>query len=332
MKKSPSTYRVPNEYAREYLSRNEGLTITPSTANTYDGQLTLFVTFLNHRTTSVIDAEFTDVLGFVESCVRQGNRKNTISGKLSTISELYKYIRLRTDVGDELSLEPLRLEEIDLDQYNTPEPIEREALSKEEIRRLFDAFDSYRNRLIAVVGVETGMRNSDLRTLRMKDINEDTVHVFDPKNSKPYEVPISEELSFELDFWIQNHRGGFAAAPDSEFVFPSQQGAKLEHNESLNTIIKGAAEDAGIQDVIGKSRLTPAQKDLYETEKDYREYHRVTVHTLRHSFITLLQDAGVSLPYRQLVANHSSPETTQGYSHGDNRVFDSVRDQFDPPR
>ncbi len=326
------SFRVPNEFAQDYLSTNAGISLKPATVTTYDSQLTEYTTFLNGRETTVISAEFTDVVEFIEECVRRGNRKSTISGKLSTIAELYRYIRLRTDAGDELHLDPLRFREIDLERYNVPQRIEREGLSKEEIRRLFDAFESYRNRLMAIVGVETGLRNSDIRGLRVQDVESDQIHVHDPKNSKPYDVPISDQLSFEFDTWFKHHRPGFAAASDSEYVFPSHQGEKLTQNSSLNEVIKQAAERAGIQDVIGQSSLSESQQEVLGTEKEYCEWSRVTVHTLRHSYITLLSESGVSLPYRQLVANHADASTTLGYSGGADNVFDEVRDSYDPPR
>jgi integrase/recombinase XerD len=329
---STRDFRVPNEFAQEYLSVNAGISLKPSTVSTYDSHLSEYTMFLSDREVTVISAEFTDVLEFIEECVRRGNRRSTISGKLTVISELYRYIRLRTDAGDELDLDPLRLREIDLDQYNVPERIEREALSEEEIRRLFDAFQSYRNRLMAIVGVETGLRNSDIRNLRMQDIGENQIHVHDPKNSKPYDIPISDQLGFEFDVWFERHRPGFAAASDSEYVFPSRHGEKLTRNGSLNTIIKTAAERAGIQDVIGQSRLSESQQEALNTDKEYCEWKRVTVHTLRHSYITLLSESGVSLPYRQLVANHSDASTTLRYSHADGRAFDEIRDSYDPPR
>jgi len=77
----------------------------------------------------------------------QGNRQPTIEGKLTTIKELYRFIRLRTEYGDQLALDPIELDSITPDKYNTPAKIEREALTREEVRRLFDAMDNYRNRL-----------------------------------------------------------------------------------------------------------------------------------------------------------------------------------------
>ncbi|NHX37276.1 MULTISPECIES: tyrosine-type recombinase/integrase [Halolamina] len=324
------SYRVADEYAREYLSRNEGVTLASSSVETYDGHLTEYVSFLDQRDRTVVNAEFQDVLDYLDWCVRRGNRKSTLSSKLATIGELYRYIRLRTDVGDELGLDPIRFQEIDLNQFNTPPPIERDALSRDEIRRLFDAFDSFRNRLMAIVGVETGLRNSDIRNLRLEDIDENTIHVRNPKNSKPYDVPISNELAFEIQHWNRHHRPGYSAAAESPYLFPSQCGERLEANGSLNSIIRTAAERAGIQEVIGESQVRKQEGDGKEVE--CREWHRVTVHTLRHSFVTLLKDAGVNLNYRMLVANHADSDTTRGYTHGENEAFSLIRSRFDPPR
>ncbi|WP_425293279.1 tyrosine-type recombinase/integrase [Halobacterium rubrum] len=321
-------------YARKYLSWCEDVRLANNSVTTYDSHLTAYVVFLHDNELAVLSAEFTDVLDFLESCLRRRNRQSTIEGKLSTLREMYRYIHLRTDAQDKLQLDPLRLRDIDVSRYKTPEPIERDALARGEIRLLFDAFDSYRNRLMAVVVVETGLRNSDLRNLRIPDLDLDEleIHVADPKGAVPYDVPISADLAFELDLWLRQHRGAFKGAGLGEYVFPSQHGAKLESNGSFGRIIKRAAERAGIQETIERSRLPPEQQSEAGTGEEYREWSRVTPHTLRHSYITLLSESGVGLPYRQLVANHRSPETTQGYTHGREGAFETIRSRFDPPR
>jgi len=250
---------------------------------------------------------------------------------LSTVGELYRYAKLEAEDEVELALDPIRFRTIDLSRFNTPPPIEREALSRREIRLLFDEFNSYRDRLMAVVGVETGLRNSDIRGLRLQDINEETLYVHDPKNSTPYDVPISDELRDELQIWIDRHRPGYPST-ESKFVFLSQSGGPLQTNASLNRLVKEAAERAGIQETIGKSELSDTRKEQLKTDQDFIEWSRVTTHTLRHTCISLLQEDGVSLPYRQLVANHANPETTLSYSHGENDVHATVREQYNVPR
>ncbi len=328
-----SEYRVPNEYAQEFLSRNEDVTLESTSIGTYDSVLTQYVKWLNQEDESVLDAEFEMVRQFIEECVSKGNRRSTLASKLVAIAELYRYIRLRTDAGEELTIDPLEFRELDLDEYNTPPPIEREALSRKEIRRLFDEVESYRNRLILVVAIETGARNSDIRCLRVEDVSVDEglIHFRDPKGSRSYDVPISNNLVFELEFWCKHHRGAYTTGQDAGYLFPSQHGGKLESNGSLNRIVTGAADRAEIQETIGYTSLTDTDRERLNTDKERLEWNRVTTHTLRHSYITLLKDSGVGIRYRQLVANHTDPNTTREYTHGREHDFETIRSKYDPP-
>ena len=334
MSNEAPTDRPDNPYVRDYLDTNEDIVLAPSTVRTYRYKLQEYVRFLDDIETTVLEASQEDVVTFIERCVRRGNRESTISGKLAVIGQLYRHIKLRMDVGDELNLEPLELETIDLERYRTPSPIEREALSREELRQLFDAMDSIRNLLLGFTAAETGFRNSDLRELTIEDVDfeELEIHASNPKNGRPYEAPISKDLAFELKQWIDHHRLAYTTASDSPYLFPGEQSAKLETNAGLNTIVKNAAERAGIQEVIGTSEIHPEHQTGAGTEGSVRQWHRVTAHTLRHSYITFLKDSGVPLSYRQLVANHTSPKTTRGYEHGRDDIFDRIRDRFDPPR
>jgi integrase/recombinase XerD len=328
------SYAVPNEYAQRYLAQQAGVTLTQESVDTYESHLRQFVQFLHTRGKSVLEIDFEAIRRFIEWCVRRGNRQSTIEGKVTAIGELYRYIQLRTDASDELVLDPLKFRDVDFTQYNTPPTIEREALSRAELRKLFDAFDSYRNRLMAIVGIETGARNSDIRNLRIENvsISDKEIEIHDPKGGVPYTIPISSDLAFELEMWITRHRPGYVTNSDSPYVFLSQHGGKLEANGSLNAIIREAAERAGIQEIIGKSRINHREVDRCEAEVETREWARVTVHTFRHSYITLLKESGVGIRYRQLMANHANAETTRGYTHGEQEAFHMIRDRYEPPR
>ncbi|WP_336326473.1 tyrosine-type recombinase/integrase [Halovenus sp. HT40] len=327
-------FDLSSPLASAYLDTHAEIRLCLSSVDTYQHHLREFIVYLEGHSVTVLTAELTDIIEYIEWCVERGNRRSTIEGKLTTITEFYKFIHLRTEADEALVLDPLELETIDLSKYNTPPKIQREPLSREEVRRLYDAMDSYRNRLLAVVAVETGLRNSDLRELRMQDVAFDTllIHVRDPKNTKPYDVPISRALGLELEIWCDEYQPAYGGGYESEYLFPGQTAPKLKTNGGLNQIIKSAADDAGIQAVIDESELTPAQQEALNTNQERRQWHRVTVHTLRHSCLTLMKQDGVPLQYRQLVANHTDPSTTQSYSHGQEEEFAAVRDQFEPPR
>lgn len=326
-------YRVPNEHAQTYLACNDELRFEPITIETYDCILNEYVQWLHDRDLAVLNATCDDVRAYIEDCVTRGNRESTLSSKLSVVDNFYRYIHVETDDRDRLSLDPLLLDKIDVSEYNTPPKIQREALTREEIRRLFDAFDSYRNRLMCIVAVETGIRNSDIRNLRLKDIFQDHLHVHDPKGSRPYDVPISDDLHFELDYWRSNVRSGYTYAADSAYVFPSRSSVKLQSNSSLTSVVKQAAEQAGLLNKpLGRSELPDSYVEEHGLSQSYRVWSRVTPHVLRHSYITLLKESDVPITYRMLVSNHRNADTNLTYTHGRNDVVDYIRGTFNPPR
>lgn len=331
---NPDQFSVSNPFVCAYLETRSGRQLTEGSVDTYENHLSQYVAFLGNRGVQLLDAEYTDVIAFVEQCVDNENRQSTIEGKLTSVRELYAFIRLRTDAAKALTLDPIELDQIDISEYNTPPAIVREPLDREELRKLFDAMNSYRNRLLVIVAAETGLRNSDLRNLRVSDVDfeDHEIHVRDPKNAVPYDVPISRDLCKELQIWCGQYRSGYGRGVDQEYLFPSQHGAKLETNSALNNIVTSAAERAGIQKTIATSEVPPEQRDRYDGETEVREWNRVTVHTLRHTCFTLMKEAGIPLQYRQLVANHRDPQTTQQYSHGREEEFSSIREQFNVPR
>lgn len=326
-------YRVPNDYAQAYLARKEDLRVESSTTETYDGILNEFVHWLHDRDIGVLGATCDDVRNYIETCVSRGNRESTLSSKLSVIDNFYRYIYVDEGERHRLSLDPLLLTKIDVSEYNTPPKIQRKALNREEIRRLFDAFGSYRNRLMCIVAVETGGRNSDIRNLRIQDIYSDHIHIHDPKGGRPYDVPISDDLHFEIDYWLSNVRSGYTYAADSPYVFLSRSGVKLQSNSSFNSIVKQAAERAGLLDKpLGRSELPEQYVEAHGLSQSYRVWSRVTPHVLRHSYITLLKESDVPITYRMLVSNHRNAETNLTYTHGGNDVIDYIRGSFNPPR
>lgn len=173
---------------------------------------------------------------------------------------------------------------------------------------------------MTIVGAETGFRNSDIRGIRLRDIDFDVPEVYahDPKYSKPYTVPISEELALELEIWVETGRKAKFGHLDSEYLFPSERGPKIESGNNLTYIVREAAKEAGIQGVLG---TTQYESEYLKEPKVDRTWHQVIPHILRHSFITILEKEGVSLEYRRLLANHSSTETTLDYSHGKKEVL-----------
>jgi len=326
----PSEFDVASKWVRRYLAyrttptfRHE--TLSESSVAIYESRLREWVNFVQDQELTVLSVEFDNFIEFLRYNIHLGRRTNTIIGRVSVTKMLYKHIEVR-EKGVEANISPLELDEIKksaIDEH-TPKELEQDALSKEELSSLFDCLDSTRNRLMAIVAVETGFRNSDIRGIRLIDVdlNEPEISAHDPKYGNPYTVPISEELALELDIWQKRGRPSLLGRTDSKFLFPSQEGGRLETGTSLGIIIKTAAERAGIQDILG---YTEYDAEYLKNNQIKRTWYEVIPHTLRHTFITLLEQEGVSLEYRRLLANHQSVETTRRYSHGKKKILSEVQ-------
>jgi integrase/recombinase XerD len=170
----------------------------------------------------------------------------------------------------------------------------------------------------------TGIRNSDVRSLELSDINhdEELIEISDSKFGDSYKAAMTSELSLQLKQWKNHGRQGLTIEESNEYVFPSKHGGKLETNQSFNTKVKAAAERAEIQDVIGRCRVTGGQQ--YMNSK-YRKVHRVTVHTLRHTFVTMLKKLKVPGDIRALAANHDNLRSLQRYEHYYEEEYDLIR-------
>lgn len=324
----PEQYDIPHALAREWMANRHGLRWCDETVVTYQSYTRTYLSYLRNKGTTLLNATFVDLLAYVEYRVKVGAAKSTITGNRSALKDLYRYLNVRTDADPRI--EPYEFNELNLNEYYYQGGFERKDIKYWEVKRLFRNFKNVRNRLMAYFAVATGVRNSDIRTLRLGDVAYDKllVHIPNPKNGDPYDVPISRELASRLKQWEQTGREGYATAESSPYMFPSRQGERLTQNDSFNKPVMRAAERAGIQETIGTVSVLNS-RDL--RDEQCREIHRVTVHTLRHTCLTMLKKAGAPPEARRKLANHKDIETTEEYTHDDEDKHwrDLIRDLLD---
>jgi len=137
-------------HAIDYLSGEVGATLAESSARGYSSYLRQYVEFLHKNQTTVIKAEFREVKHYFNRLAKLNRAVSTIKSHRSAITNLYKHISIYTDAEANVNWAAIR-EEINPSSYRTPTPIEREPLKKSEIKALYDAMRSFRNRLMIQV-------------------------------------------------------------------------------------------------------------------------------------------------------------------------------------
>ena len=155
-----------------------------------------------------------------------------------------------------------------------------------------------------------GLRIGEALALTSDDIQskEGLIYIRGGKGQKDRRVPLSARVLQELRQYYQRYQ-------PKEYLFEGQQGGKYS-NSSAAQVLKRAVRKAGIR-------------------------KRVTLHTLRHSYLpavlryygrrgaTHLTNNGVNIQYLQEILGHKSPKTTMIYTHLSGKHIRAIRSPLD---
>lgn len=177
-----------------------------------------------------------------------------------------------------------------------PPHIEKKApliLSVEEISLLLDAPDrttmkGARDSAMLELLYATGMRVSELISLRSEDLNLQHGYVICHDRTKERVIPINHSCVKAMENYLDNARDSFISGKDSGVLFMNMQG-KMLSRQGFWKMLKGYALEAGIR------------KDI-------------TPHTLRHSFATHMLQNGADMRSLQEMLGHSDIASTQIYA------------------
>jgi integrase/recombinase XerD len=121
------------------------------------------------------------------------------------------------------------------------------------------------------------------------------------------DVYIREQTHTLWELWREEYRGSYrpASTTDKMFVTHKTSAGKGITGNAVNEAVKQAAENAGIQRVLG-------------VDAAGREHYLITAHLIRHSSIThMANNTGIKLPVISEIAGHDDLTVSQKYIHPD---------------
>lgn len=158
-------------------------------------------------------------------------------------------------------------------------------LSQEECRRLFNTPRLLKHRIILTLIYSAGLRMSELKKLRLEDIDTDRmrIHIRQGKYYKDRYVPLSKLM-------LQGLR---------KYVLAVQPKNYLLNGKRTGSPISTAGVRWAMREAVKKSGIRK---------------HAV-VHTLRHSYATHLLEMGVDIVTIKNLLGHETIQTTMVYLH-----------------
>ncbi len=165
-----------------------------------------------------------------------------------------------------------------------------------------------RNKALLEVLYSTGIRNSELRDLKIQDINfkENQLIIRHGKGDKPRMLPIGQKATNAIEYYLFMARRQLLKDVESDYVFIScqNQGKQLSRWQ-IPSIIQSIAKEAGLTQYV-------------------------TTHMLRHSFATHMLNNDCDLRYIQTFLGHSRITTTEIYTHSSIEKLKAIHKKTHP--
>lgn len=150
-----------------------------------------------------------------------------------------------------------------------------------------------------VIGIATSMRRMEIISIRLHDIDLNKRVIYIPKaKAGAREQPMPQYLVSFLQGYIAN------AKPDQIWLFPTKH-SRTGHTMNIEKPFKRVVKRAGF---------------------DPKEVVR---HTLRHTAITHLVQAGVDLPTVQRISGHKTLQMVVRYSHQNGEHIKAAMDALE---
>ena len=255
------------------------------TEKNYELDLFKYFEYLDKNNLNYLTVKYKDVSNFTLFLAKQNYKSTTINRIDSSIRSFYNYLELEEKINgnpfkaaSNLKV-PKRLPNyFKYDEYLTMISV----IDKDDYE--------YRNRLILEMLFATGLRVSELSNIKIKDIDfsEREIKIMG-KGSKERFVFYNKKCAIVLDSYLKECRSKLLSGKDSEYLFINHLGDKLT--------------DRGIRLIIDKI----VKKSCIKS--------KVSPHTFRHTFATMLLNEGCNIKSVQELLGHSSLGTTGIYTH-----------------
>lgn len=294
-----------NNFIRSYkafLQLEKGL--AANSVEAYLRDVRIFSDFMSEKfsTLKLEDIALHHFLSFLESVHEEEYALASQARMISALKSFFGFLVLERELGADptIFLEQPKL------QRKLPD-----VLSVQEVARLINAADrstpdGYRNATMLETMYSSGLRVSELITLKISDLYTDVGYIrVIGKGNKERLIPIGDEAAKLINIYRDDVRRHIVIKKGQEdILFLNRRGAGLSR-VMFFMVVKKLAQQAGIQ------------KHIYP-------------HTLRHSFATHLVENGADLRAVQEMLGHTSITSTEIYTHLDRSFLQHTLKRFHP--
>jgi integrase/recombinase XerD len=270
----------PTEQFLNFLTVEKGL--SSNTLEAYRRDIGKFSVFLKKNNKKLINFKRADILAFIDQMRNDGNQPATIARNIAALRGLCRFMLMEVVIKED-----------PIENLLTPKGWKRvpRIIGTDEVSSLINKPRgkkfSLRDRAILEIIYSSGLRASEVVTLKASDVNFEAGFItVTGKGSKQRVVPIHEHALNTINRYIEELRPQLLKNRESPYLFLAK-GGKPMTRQRLWQLIKAYAAGFSI---------------------------KISPHTLRHCFASHLLDGGADLRALQKMLGHTDITTTQIYT------------------
>ena len=274
-----------------------------NTASSYAADLKIFLSFIKRQNLGIATVRKTTISKFFQSQRERGFSDNTVSRRLSTIRQFFRFL-VREGFVDRDPCE-------DIKNFKKTKKIPS-FLSEEEVLKILNSASSVgkdnvertRNRALIEILYASGMRVSELVSLKKSFFTgSPELILIKGKGNKERMVPISKIALSVIKKYLAELKKTNIEFYKSDYLFPSRSKSGHLNRERFFLIIKQIANTAGLN------------------------ARNISPHKIRHAFASHLLSNGADLRVIQTLLGHKNLSTTEIYTHVlDEKIIKSVQE------
>ncbi len=257
-----------------------------NTELSYERDLKKLCDYLETKnTTNVTAVTEKDLMGYVDHLTKLGRKPATVSRSIASCKAFFQYLlengKIKSDPS--VSLKAPKVEK------KAPVVLTRDEMDNLVKQTVGDTDKEKRDRAMLEVLCGTGMRVSELLTLKVNDVDfgKSTIHI-SGSGKHDRSVPVRKKTMHALNIYIEEARESMISDEKSDLLFVNFSGDAMSR-QGFWKILKFYAKKAGIN-------------------------MDITPHTLRHSFAARLVETGADLNDIKDRMGHADISSTQIYA------------------
>ena len=270
--------------------------LSENTASAYLTDIQKLVSFMPNKNLAEVNSQ--DINDFLSDI---GLNPRSVARIISGLKSFYKNLVI-TEIIKHNPLQTILTPKL---PKKLPEVLSHIEIESMMSRIDFSKISGERDKTIIMLMYGSGLRVSELTSLSISDLylDEGFIKILG-KGDKERLVPVGAKTITQIGYYMSHYRNHVATKKVNNQLILNQKGAAL----SRITVFKV------LKDLAAKAKINK----------------NISPHTLRHSFATVLVEAGADLRAIQQMLGHESITTTEIYTHLDKSYLKSVIEQFHP--